>query len=540
MSISTRITNTAKYSIECASAYRFEILFSILFVQVVAFSTQGLWVEDFWEHSAAVTEFMLHPITPRHPQLALSTAHPFLNPYTFLVAQVANFFHIDAITALSIVGVFNFCLFCYGLRAFVSSLIAANGLVGASTTNSITFYSLLFILFLWGGKPWPYSGFFSYQIIFTNLPYPSTLVGGLSLLGLALNAKRHNNHRYLCILVLVGITTFALLTHPLTAQFLLIGLTAQVFTPFIAQPIGCGYVRHVVSSFLKISLIFILSLLLATLWPYYPILELFQGAGKVYDISNGDMYFHLLTRVWPFFLLAPVTLWVLFQPQQRPLLLIFISTLLIYALGYLTTRYSFGRIISYTMLCMQVALAIVAFRLESWLQQKSSETVFTIRIVASLICMALAMPAIQGSISRLLTVTNSALSGRTISNQIIYKKYIALGNSIEQDSIVFANIQTSWLLPSFGAKVVAADHPLAFVKDAEQRRDDVEVFFAPQTTAEARKASLQKYHAKYLVLTKNLDTHWLEISSQFLNNPQNRVIFENETFLLIKLTTSSP
>ncbi len=529
----------ANQSIDWLAAHRFQILFLLLLLQVVTFCLQGIWVEDFWEHSAAVGELIRHPFNPGHPQLNVSAAHTFLNPYTFVVAQFARLFQLDAISALSIFGVINFCLFCYGLHAFISSLQIHNRTSTLQSrhlgNNTLTFYALLLILFLWGGKPWPYSGFFNYEIFFWNLAYPSTFIGGLSLLGLAFNARYQFDRNYLYLAVLIALTTTVLLTHPLTAQFLLIGFFAQLFAPQLAQ--GGQQVTRSIQfiALIKIAIIFVASLAIATWWPFYPILELFQGASKVYDISNGDMYFHLLTRTWPFMLLAPLYLWMLLKPALRPLLIIFVATAIIYGLGYVTERYSFGRIVSYTIIVIQIACAVAAFQFERWLQGSAPRIARVGQIATLLLLLFWALQWAPSSISRLLTAGNSVWLSRTVSNQIIYKDYLFLPSHISPQSVVFADIETSWFIPSFEAKVVAADHPLAFVKDAEQRREDVIKFFEQQTTAQERTALLQKYQAKYLLLNKQLNTAWAQIYSQFSNATSNGVVFENEKFALIKL-----
>ncbi len=529
----------ANQLIDWLTAHRFQILFLLLLLQVVTFCLQGIWVEDFWEHSAAVGELIRHPFNPGHPQLAVSTAHTFLNPYTFVVAQFARLFQLDAISALSIFGVINFCLFCYGLHAFISSLQIHNPTSTLQSrhldNNALTFYALLLILFLWGGKPWPYSGFFNYEIFFWNLAYPSTFIGGLSLLGLAFNARHQFDRNYLYLALLIALTTTALLTHPLTAQFLLIGFFAQIFAPQPAQ--GDQQINRSVQfiALSKLAIIFVASLAIATRWPFYPIVELFQGASKVYDISNGDMYFHLLNRTWPFMLLAPLFLWMLLKPALRPLLIIFVATATIYGLGYVTERYSFGRIVSYTIIVIQIACAAAAFQFEHWLQGSAPRLARIGQIATLLLLLFWASQWAPSSISRLLTAGNSVWLGRTVSNQIIYKDYLFLPSHISPQAVVFADIETSWFIPSFEAKIVAADHPLAFVKDAEQRREDVVKFFEQQTSLQERTALLQKYQAKYLLLNKQLNTTWAQIYSQFSNTTSSSVIFENEKFALIKL-----
>lgn len=425
--------------------------------------------------------------------------------------------------------------FVFGLQQFVGSLLSKNVTDFYSTRNKVTFSALLLVLFFWGGKPWPYSGFFNYQILLTNLPYPSTFVGGLSLLGLAFNARHQHGHRYGYLIVLLIITTIALLTHPLTAQFLLIGFFAQIFAPTTGFASEGTTKKFFFGSLLKLAFIFLGAIALGALWPYYPLLELLKGAGKVYDIANGDMYFHLLTRTWPFILLSPIILWSLLRPHLRPLLIIFLLTACIYIWGYLTHRYSFGRIISYAILCIQVACAFTVFQFECWAKECQPKAFRTVQVAVLLGFIIVAFSPMQATLSRLLTVANSVRLGRTVSNQIIYKDYIFLSSKIKQDAIVFADIKTSWLIPTFGAKVVVADHALAFVDDAEQRRRDVEHFFQQQTSAHARALLLQKYQAQYLLLNKQRDAVWRQIYAEFSNAVPDGVLFENDKFALIKL-----
>jgi hypothetical protein len=530
-----RIASVTTASANWIVQWRLQVLFCFLFVQVVAFCTQGLWVEDFWEHSAAVNEFMQRPLKPTHPQLDIVAPHPFLNPYTFLVALFANLLNTDAVSALAIFGVFNFCLFFFGLRVFIGSLLIPAKTTNRSFVDHAVFYALLFILFFWGAKPWTYSGFFNYQSFFFNLPYPSTFVAGLSLLGLGIIAHDRYRHPYLQLVALILITSFSLLSHPLTTQFLLLGFVAQAFG-LQSRTLGVAVSKNIYFvHFIKIALIFICAVALASLWPFYPILELFKGAGKVYNISNGDMYFHLSSRLWPFIWFSPVILWVLLRPQARTLLVIFVLTTGIYISGYLSQHYSFGRIISYSILSIQIACALAACQTEVWLQIKFSRPVKLVKpFVVGLIVFLCVSQLVHGSISRLLTVANSIRLGRTISNQLSYKNYLFLPNIIEHGAIVFASIKPSWLLPTFGAKVIAADHPLAFVKDAEQRRQDITDFFEQNISAEQRSGLLQKYRARYLLLDKTADAAWKQIQVQFSQLPKNSVIFENENFLMIQ------
>jgi hypothetical protein len=171
----------------------------------------------------------------------------------------------------------------------------------------------------------------------------------------------------------------------------------------------------------------------------------------------------------------------LVMPQLRALLIIFIATTSIYILGYITERFSFGRIISYTIICIQIACAVAALRFEGWVQRAAPVAARLGQRTIGIALIIAASPWLLDSANRLMTATNSLWLGRTVSNQITYKEYLFLRNHIDSGSVVFANIEASWLAPSFGAKVVAVDHTVAFITDLEKRQEDVMTFFRQQT-----------------------------------------------------------
>ncbi len=507
-----------------ASNYRYILLVCFLLLQVLAFSLEGLWVEDFWEHSAAVSEFMRHPLNPSHPQLKLNAPHTFLNPYTFVVALTASTFGMTAITTLSIFGVLNFCLFCWGLFAFISIFCS-----GKNDTSKVSFYALLFVLFLWGDQPWPYSGFFSYQIFFFNLPYPSTFIGGLSLLALGLAGKGQTTLKPLQWLALTFVISLCLLTHPLTAQFLVLG--------FIAQALFASH--DTVIRLIMLAAACIAAVALASLWPFYPFLELLQGAASVYDLSNGTMYYHFIERVWPFIVLSPLIAWAMFQKQQRVLLFIFCSTIAVYLFGLYTHKYSYGRIISYTILVAQVCCAIVAVRLESSFERLHARALLAYQALFLCVLVGGSLGALHTATTRLLTAANSIRLERPIFNQVTYKDYVFLNGDIPRGATVFANLEASWLLPTFGAKVIAAQHPLAFVRDADQRQRDLELFFADGTAATKRLDLLKKYDADYLLIDKSADRNSKTIMLQLTELTHASVRFEDSRFVLFALKQSN-
>lgn len=489
-----------------------------------AFSLQGIWVEDFWEHSAAVSEFMRNGLNPSHPQLALNAPHTFLNPYSFCVGLLASALQADAITTLATIGIFNFALFCWGLHSFVETQCEDE-----SQASKVSFYALLFILFLWGAHPWPYSGFFNFQILLFNLPYPSTFIGGLSLLTLGYVGRQKNGLLAVQWLGLMLVLCIALLTHPLTAQFLVIGLTAQIL--FVIKNLRCN--------FIKLFIVCALAVALATLWPFYPFLELLRGAGAVYDLSNGTMYYHFLARVWPFILLSPLIAWTMVQRQHRVLLFIFVCTIVIYVFGLYTQKYSYGRIISYSVMTLQITSALIAANIEKFLARFRGHALIFYQIFLLLLLIGLTLLPLKSSVTRLLTAANSMWLHRPVFNQVLYKDYSLLQNSIPAGSIIFANVDVSWLLPSFGGKVIVSDHPLAFVSDAGQRREDSKLFFSSNTSPSVRRDLLVKYRADYVLLDKKFDQNWEAISQSIQDTARGQKKFESDRFLLLGISMSN-
>jgi hypothetical protein len=514
------LASRVEVAINWASRYRYILLVFFLLLHVLAFSLQGIWVEDFWEHSAAVSEFMRHPLAPSHPQLDLAAPHTFLNPYTFFVGLAALVFGLNSITALSIFGVFNFCLFCWGLNVFISSQCSHK-----DASNKVSFYALLFILFLWGSHPWAYSGFFNYQIFLFNLPYPSTFIGGLSLLTLGLTGRRQNTLGLTQWLALALITSLSLLIHPLTAQFLVIGLIAQALT---AQ-------KSIFIRLLKLATLCAASIALAALWPFYPFLALLSGAGTVYDLSNLLMYFDFIDRVWPFILLSPVLAWTLFQRQHRVLLFIFFGTISVYLFGLYSHKYSYGRIISYTIIVAQICCAIVVVQLEAWLDHHHSRIRLTYQALLLTLLLFLSSGWLYTSTTRLLTAANSIWLGRPVFNHVSYKEYNALRAALPSGSTVLANLDTSWLLPSFGAKIVGVNRAFAFVKDIEQRKKDTTDFFDLTIGTQARQVIIQRYKPTHVLFDKQRDQDWVQIKDELIRQNQSTTHFENHDFLLVKL-----
>jgi len=503
-------------SIENVFQRRYLLLSLFMLSRYAIYSTNGLWAEDFWEHSAVVRELMTHPLNPAHPQLLIDAHHAFFTPYALLVAIAGWALQADAITSLALFGLFNLALLCFGLRLFVATIDSDN-------KNSISFYTLLLMLFLWGNDGWQFSGFYSLKGLNSVLPYPSSFALALSFVGLALHARRLGLPSLISQIILILICASVLITHALTAVFLFTGIVCQTLAT----------INFSKSDLLKVGVTLTSAALLTLGWPYFSMRELMTGAGDVYNFANTPMYLNVIDRIWPSFLALPVILRQALQPKSRSLGLTFLCLVLIYIGGYFSTKYSYGRSISFILLISNILLAQTIVRLEHTLCRDAlAASIFKVILVFILtFCIGIGFKQIT---SRFLTIVNSIYLGRTISSQILYKDILFVANFTKQNDLVLADIEPSWIIPTFGGKVIATDHPLAFVPNWYLRKWQVMEFFNPKTSHARREEIFETYHPNFLLISRSNNSNWEEILKQFTTDRLGRIVFENDKYLLIK------
>ena len=122
--------------------FRTPLLLTGIFLSYLLHASNGVWVDDFWDHSAVVSELIRHPWHPQHPQLGNDLPHVFFTPYSLLVAMVAKLFHLNSVESLSLFGIINLSLLLYGVKIFIRTNYRKH-------ERATFFYSVLLILYLW-------------------------------------------------------------------------------------------------------------------------------------------------------------------------------------------------------------------------------------------------------------------------------------------------------------------------------------------------------------------------------------------------------
>lgn len=495
---------------------RFYLLVLALLVHVAINATNGIWVDDFWEHSANVREFMHRPYNVQHPFFQVISPHSYLNPYAYFVAFIGKIIGLDSINALGLFSVVNLILICLGIKLFVSTIVE-------NKTNDISFYSLLFILFLWGKDPWTYSSFFNYQALLSVLPLPSAFVFGISLICLKINNDRYLKSNKIYIILVVILVSIAFLSHPLTTIFLFSVLIGQAISQF-----------KKIKKLFEMSIIIVISLLISEMWPYFSIIKLLTNNGSVYHNANEILYTDILGRIWPVVLIMPFLIKEILKGENRAILVSLILMSLIYLYGYVVENYSYGRAISFIVIMIQILIAQIVVQQENKNEEKYPKITKLFQVIMLFLLMILASGSIASDIRRGMTIMNSFWKDRPITNKITYKDFTFLSSMIRHDDTVIANIDNSYLIPSFGGKVIAIPTPVAFLSDIELRRKDINKFFSCDSMEVDKSEVIYKYKPNYLLLDKSSDKCIDKLVMQINKNIKS-LKFENDRFILYNL-----
>ncbi|MBN2411428.1 hypothetical protein JXQ31_07020 [candidate division KSB1 bacterium] len=486
---------------------RYLLLSVFITVLMISSTMNGLWVGDFWEHSAVVRELSTHPFSPGHPLLAIDKSHAFYSPYSLTVALFARLCHLDPVAALSIAGMVNLVLLLISLWLFVGLMFE---------NKNTGFYALLFMLLLWGQIPWSYSSFFHLRVLNYVLPYPSTFSTALSFIafsGFITAVKKNKKMWYIAILVFLVIV---LLSHPYTFIFLTVGLGALL--------IGYGKKWQDYARFIGI---YIAAIILALLWPYYPFFEFIKSGSSAFHGDVGSMYVKFFSRTWPALLPGVPLIIRRFKNNFRdPLVLMFLGFCLIYLYGHFFSKSAYGRVVAYLMFTLHFTIAAGAAELEEKFTVKNLSSHCSRFIYLCLLLLILVPLSFRD-------VLKVGLRNAIPGKQNSFEQYKIFSKYVNQNDVVLSDIYTSWFIPTFAGKVVASNNALAFVDDQLLRRNDVNRFFSKDTQLQERLEILKKYNVDVLIINKNQVKDWEPVAAQF--RPLSDIELANDKYEILRL-----
>lgn len=470
----------------------------------------GQWGGDFWEHASVVRELATHPLSPMHPLFFLDAPHSLYSPYALGVALISRITGLDSVTTLSMVGIANLIFFLLSLRLFISLLLPEN-------RDATCFYALLFILCLWGMSQYSVSGFFNLLSMSYTLSYPSTFAASMLFIALAMCIWLVRDGYVGWVIPIAGVSGVVLLTHPLTYISLAVGLVAIIVAERARLWIALWLMMFVL----------VASLLAAFMWPYYPFfrMALFDSVYRD-ELSAWSTCFYqgIPWRVLPALVGVPVLILRMKANWRDPLGLMFMMLVVIYVGAAIFGQWTYGRIISYIMVTLQIALGAAVAQIESKLNYMRLSPTFQRGVYCSmivlfcLVCSAWYFPHI---LQRCVPGSPSVRVG-----------FAFLSKFIPQYDVVLSDFATKLIIPTFGGKLVASNQPLAFVPDHDQRRKDVNDFFSPTSDYDTRLAIVRKYGCRHILVSKENEAS-REILRSFL--PLGSVVYEDKRFVLLSL-----
>jgi hypothetical protein len=495
---------------ESSSAYlKFLGLGSYILVCLLLLFTYRLfancheWVDDFWHHSAIVSTLMRTPFPDSNP----FTGHPPAIipywPYHFVVASFANIFHLPAQIALANAGYFNLLFFALAFWGFVRKI---------SKDELAPFVSIVMCLLAWGNNPWNYSGFIHLNLLFYTLSYPSMFAISAAFLCYSLLSNYFEGGNWIDATLACFLAILVILIHPLT--FLVLG-------SLLAGISICSYRNNSPRILTTIPILSAVTFTAIWFWPFLPLSEILSNDYFKSDLNAEVMYTKVASRILPS-LLGILVIGLRFYRNRSDALFWASSFLIsIYAYGFVSHNWNFGRVIACFVLLLQVALGcqISEFLSSSLLPRLSRKTMPFILLVVGIGALGAQIPAIYQTVD-------------PSFKKSIYDRLSFLPDRIERGSFVLADIQNSQFLSSFGYQVLVFNVPPLFREEFPSRLQLEAQFISAHTSAQQRLQIARSLLASYILLEKNASDPIEKIVDDLKS--AYSPIFENSQFVVLQ------
>jgi hypothetical protein len=484
---------------------RYFLLSTVVVLLAVCYASNGLWSPDFWDHTAVVRALASNPLHPPHPVFNIDRPHPFESPYALLEAVVVRITKSSPADVRTVFGLLNIVLWLAALRWFVRSVRAG---------KHADFYVLLCTLVLWGYNAWSTSGFLHLNALGQVMTYPSTFATGMALLSFAafLSLVKRSPP---AILVLSPVLALILLSHPISAVSLYVGLIALWF----------AYCRHRPFYVLAVlAVTFSISFLLACAWPFFSIKDLlFQSAA--YNAAEVGMYpgiSGLVSKTLPALFGFPILIQRMRHNPRDFAGWMFLGLLIIYSTGAVTAQYYLCRVLPFLVLMLHFALADWVARIEdlpSAARGRRAQALYAGFACLVIVSSVTVFPGIMASVP---IFQHSA------------GQYHFLASYTRPSDVIISDPNTSLKIPVFGGKVVVYPQPVSFVNDQAARQESVRQFLEPRTADDDRLAIVRHYNVKYILLNKTELEHWPEVLRSVLRF--SKLAYSDTDLLLLRVT----
>ena len=511
-----------------ASLFGVWLAWDAVFFQLVTYSP---WA-DYWEHTAAFTEWLRNFSSPANPHAADPSLSPRYMPVFWVLTSIGILFGLDAIDLMAMSAVFNYALIVIGLRLFMQDYFR----------NPWAPLVAFIAVFMFWGVSWNWSNLYQFRSFLYVAGFPSSLVFGLSLISFwtVLKALRGDVSLLISSCLIAALAALMFVCHPLTGVFGVASCALLTLT------------EHAKSAKYRIFILLALAagLLLAELWPYFSVWKLtlgLYGDGPEKWFAAGESMAPLerfrsgawqhifyspkliLVILGPALLGIPVCIWLLLR---RKCFFVVGGALMMsvpYFAHFFVEVPLAHRFLLFVVFYLQLALVWLILRVfDSWrTKPRSSQAGYA--MWATLACLAIVIIVNVGLAAaefrgynfhpdRLqLEKKNTQLS----EGMTVVDLYRELTDPLPDTAIVLATPAIGWPLPTVKAKVVSLYHENPMLLDQAERYAATEAFFFEDIDARNRIDIIEEYGVTH-VLTRNAEKSVLQAAHDWID--QNAVL----------------
>jgi len=470
---------------------------------------------DYWEHTAALTEWLRNFSAPTNPHVASPELSSRFMPYFWVLTWLGLMFDLDAVQLMSISSVLNYLLIIIGLQLFLRYYFS---------DAWAPFVGFITIFMVWG-IGWNWSNLYQLRSFFYIGGYPSTFVFGLSLIAFWATLKMLRQSGSLVVLcVLLGLLTWLmLLGHPLTGAYAVAGCVLLALTSgsaLIGQRVIVLAVLVVASGAVE-------------LWPYFSTWKLMlgqYGAGAeqwssllgmepVERFKSGEwrhLFYNpnvIVNILGPVLLGIPIIFWLFFKREHS----FIVAGAVVMAIPFIANLFIAiplaHRFLLFVVFYLQLALVwffltlLIVCRAEP--RPLYGKTALQLMAFAALAVVTanVALLANEYSGSSLLPDNLQVRDKRAVlpNGMNVMQVYQELTTSLDDDAVVLTTAALGWPLPSVKGKVVSLYHENPLVLDQLERYQATGDFFYKSVTDRTRAEIVTRYDASH-VLVSDRDT----------------------------------
>ncbi|WP_226486896.1 hypothetical protein [Streptomyces parvulus] len=293
------------------------------------------WIGDLGMHAATLQRLRHDLLHPGNPLVDADTPSPYYSPWTVPLGWLAGVTGFSVFTVLRIGAVVSLAVLVTGVWRYARTL---------SARPAVPPLALLALVLLWGTTEFSWSGFLGLHSLALTVSYPSVLALGLAFHLWTWLTRARGWGAWLGCGVLWAVI---LLVHQYSGIVASLGALAVV--------IGARHAGRRVWA--RVAGGLALGVVVLWVWPYYDIFALF-GAGDGMDEVHRSLYRDLWARYW-LVLVGVAALVVRWRRDRRDVLVLFFALgLLVFAAGWVSGHWSWGRVLPAVVIPAQLAVAV--------------------------------------------------------------------------------------------------------------------------------------------------------------------------------------